>query len=313
MAIETINPKPQSMQKTPQKSDVQLLLESRAEAMRQLAPKHLNIERLIKIALLARNKKKELLAASGESLLKVVMQSAELGLELEGPQGHAYAVPFKGELTLVVGYKGLLELVRRSGMVTRIEAHTIHKNDKHRVKFGLDPVLEHEPTLEGDPGPVIAAYAIAQLKDGSIVSEVMTRAQLDAIENRSQSAKRGDSPWQTDREEMQRKTVLRRICKFLPQSSEMADRLARAIEVEDEEIEARGATIDVVSERLEPADLPTEPSRTEKLKGKAKAALAQAKQPQTVDAVAEEPAHVSVGSPPFTDDEIATITAKEAE
>ena len=61
-----------------------------------------------------------------------------------------------------------------------VEAHPIHTNDKFRVRFGLDPVLEHEPNLDADPGQLRLVYAIAKLREGGVQFEVMTRAQVDA-------------------------------------------------------------------------------------------------------------------------------------
>src|SRR5690242_16201396 len=105
------------------KNSIQLFLESRRDLIAQVAPRHLSVDRLLKVALLARGKDSKIAACSPESLLKCVIQSAELGLEAGGPQGHAYFVPYKGELTLIVGYRGMLELVRRSGLVSSVEAH----------------------------------------------------------------------------------------------------------------------------------------------------------------------------------------------
>jgi recombination protein RecT len=99
----------------------------------------------------------------------------------------------------------------------------IHANDKHRIVFGTHPILEHEPTLLGDPGEVICAYAIATFADGSQQVEVVTGPDLDKV--RAMAAQGG--PWKGWYDEMARKTAIRRLCKFLPYEPE----LDRAIEV----------------------------------------------------------------------------------
>lgn len=263
---------------------VQAFLESRRDLISQVAPKHLSPERLIKVALMARTKDKAIAACTTESLLKCVIQAAELGLEAGGPQGHAYLVPYGKELTLIVGYRGMLDLVRRSGMVQRIEAHLIYANDRYKVRFGTDPVLEHEPALIGEPGPVVAAYAIAVMKDGTPVIEVMSLAQLEKIRGRSKAKNSG--PWSTDTEEMYRKTVIRRLCKFLPQSSEMK------LPLDDEDEAPRGTIIDIVPE---PEEQPK--SKTSRLKDHVKGQLA----PRVDRQVVEEP----------TAEEQAEIAAQE--
>jgi recombination protein RecT len=60
---------------------------------------------------------------------------------------------------LIVGYRGLIDLARRSGQIESIEAHVVHENDRFTCRYGLDPKLEHEPCWQGDPGPVKAVYA----------------------------------------------------------------------------------------------------------------------------------------------------------
>jgi recombination protein RecT len=155
------------------------------------------------------------------------MQSAELGLEAGSALGHAYLVPYKTECTLIIGYRGLLELARRSGQIKQLSAHPVYEHDAFEVRFGTSETIDHHPLLAGERGEIIAAYAVAHLADGSVQSEVMTRAEIDAIRSRSRAGQSG--PWVTDYAEMSRKTVLRRLCKYLPASTT----IARALEVED--------------------------------------------------------------------------------
>ncbi|WP_202630600.1 recombinase RecT, partial [Deinococcus alpinitundrae] len=70
-----------------------------------------------------------------ESLLGAVMQAAQVGLEPDA-LGSAYLVPYYNknknvkEVQLQIGYKGLIELVRRSGQVTSIVANEVYENDE---------------------------------------------------------------------------------------------------------------------------------------------------------------------------------------
>lgn len=245
------------------------LLNRAAPSLAGVAPKHLTPERLVKIALSAAARTPEILACSPESILRAVMQGAELGLEVGGLLGDAYFVPFKNKTTgrteaqLIPGYRGLIKLARNSGQITSIEAHVVRENDTFDLSYGLDARLHHSPCLKGDPGDVVAAYAIARFKDGGHQWEVMTRAELDAIKNRSQAATSG--PWVTDEAEMQKKTVIRRLCKYLPLSAE----LAKAVELDTAADMGQSQAIDVelVSETIvEQQDAPA--TRTDATRSK---------------------------------------------
>src|SRR5262249_27161008 len=154
-----------------------------------------------------------------ESLLGAIMQSAQLGLEPDGLLGHAYLVPYGKTCQLLVGYKGMLQLTRRSGQISTIQAHVVHAEDTFEFWFGLDPKLKHVPSDKENPGALIAVYAVAKMKDASIQFDVMRKREVDAIRARSRASNEG--PWVTDYEEMAKKTVLRRLCKMLPCSIEL--------------------------------------------------------------------------------------------
>lgn len=202
------------------------LFERAKPSIAAVMPKHLTPDRLLKIALTATSRTPALLACSPQSLLLAVMQAAELGLEAGGLLGDGYLVPYKDRVTFIVGYRGLVNLARRSGQLRSIEAHVVRATDAFEIEFGLETKLVHKPALEGEPGDVVAVYAVAHFRDGGYQVEVMTRAEVDAIRKRSRAAE--DGPWVTDYAEMAKKTVIRRLCKYLPLSPE----LARALEHE---------------------------------------------------------------------------------
>ena len=217
-----------------------ILLQNKA-ALMQALPKHLSIDRLIRIACSAASRDSKLLKCTTSSLLKSIMQSCQLGLDPGGALGGAYLIPYGTECTLIIGYRGLIDLARRSGHITSLEAHVIYKKDEFDIAFGLEPVLKHRPTWESDPGEVVGAYAIARFKSGDgLQYEFMSRAQIDAIKKRSRASSSG--PWVTDYDEMARKTVVKRLCKYLPLSVELADSIDEDNRVEFGENE--GLTLD---------------------------------------------------------------------
>ena len=203
--------------------DIRALLEKAKPHIAMALPRHLNADRMLKIAMTSIRRTPKLLACNQQSLLGAIMQAAQLGLEPDGVLGHAYLIPFKEEVQLIVGYKGLVDLARRSGQLSTIFARVVYAEDQFEFAYGLAERMEHIPT-RGEPGEVVAVYAVARLKDGGQQFEVMTRREVDAIRERSRS--KDDGPWVTDFSEMAKKTVLRRLCKMLPASVELARAVA---------------------------------------------------------------------------------------
>jgi recombination protein RecT len=232
------------------------ILDTRRAEIAKVLPKHLTPERLIRICLSAASRNPVLLECSHESLLKSIMTAGQLGIEPDGVLGMGHLVPFKNnktqkmEATFILGYRGCLDLARRSGDVQTIETGVVHAKDKFEIEFGLDRKLRHIPAWElADPGETIAVYAIATLSDGTKQIEVMSRAQIDAIRSRSKAGNFG--PWVSDYDEMARKTVVKRITKTLPLSIEFREEI-----VNDESREFSQDVIDIIPVQ-EPVDKST--------------------------------------------------------
>jgi recombination protein RecT len=164
--------------------------------------------------------------------MSAIVQCSQLGLEPGGVTGEAYLVPYwngkKGfsEVQLIPGYRGLMKLARQSGLVAKIESFTVHKNDPlFEVELGLEISLRHRPLIPGDRGEMVAAYAVATLKDGERIFDVMSADEINRIKEMSLSKMsekaRDYAPWNKFYEEMARKTVVRRLWKYLPVSIEL--------------------------------------------------------------------------------------------
>jgi recombination protein RecT len=207
-----------------------------AEIARAL-PKHMNGDRMARIALTAFRSTPKLAECDPKSVFAAVIQSAQLGLEV-GLMGEAHLVPFKGTCQLIPGYQGLMKLARNSGLVEDIYAHEVRANDHFEMTLGLERSLIHEPMMkngfpaaESERGEVVGFYAVAVFKDRSRTFQAMSRAEIERIRNNSsgyQAAKKfkKDSVWDTDFVAMGLKTVIRRLCKFMPKSPELAAALA---------------------------------------------------------------------------------------
>lgn len=204
--------------------NIRALLIKSKDQMAMALPKHISVDRMLRIAMTSIQKTPKLVDCTPNSLLGAIMQASQLGLEPDGLLGQAYLVPFKNTVTLIPGYKGLIKLARNSGELATIQAHEVHEKDTFMFCYGLEPRLEHIPTRDEKPGEVIAFYAVARLKDGSTQFEVMWKREIDSI--RKQSKASGDGPWVTHYDEMGKKTVLRRLCKMLPSSIELQKAVA---------------------------------------------------------------------------------------
>lgn len=188
-------------------------------------------------------------AATPQKIVVALMDCARLGL-MPGPLGHVYLVPFGDEVQVVTGYKGLIDLARRSGKVARVETDVIYAEDAFEYKKGDKPIFSHEPSLlstKRTTADIIAAYAFAYDENGvNLGGAVMPRADVDAIRARSKSGNKG--PWVTDYAEMAKKTAIRRASKLWPVSTEFHD----ALDVDDVHEDKLVGTVSAVSaDRLE--------------------------------------------------------------
>jgi recombination protein RecT len=194
-------------------------------------------ERLKLVALTTFTRTPALWTVDPVSVARSLVEAGQLGLEPTGLLGGAYLVPRGGQATLLVGYRGLVMLAKRSGEVQRVEAHVVREKDAFDYEYGLDQYLHHKPSREADPGPLTHAYAVIFYRDGSKQFDVMSAAEIEEIRKRSASPNAG--PWVTDYFEMAKKTPLRRLMKMAPLTIEVAEVLDR---IDPEVVEEPKAT-----------------------------------------------------------------------
>ncbi|MEM9610988.1 MAG: recombinase RecT [Actinomycetota bacterium] len=215
-------------------SDVLALVQGDAmqQAFAKALPRQLTPERFARIAVTTLRTNPDLLACSQPSLLGALMQAAQLGLEPGSPLGHAYLVPFRNkktgtrEVTFILGYRGMIDLARRSGEISYIGAEVVREGDEFEVVRGLSPDVVHRDSTDQERHlrPITHVYAVAKYRDGGFNFVVLTTDEVEAFRKRSatQRAERPSGPWQTDWEAMAKKTAVRRLSPFLPLSVELA-------------------------------------------------------------------------------------------
>ncbi len=244
------NPRPQALQTAQAQPGIVSILQapSTLEQFAKALPRQLNAERFARIALTEILKNPQIAKCTTASIMSCLVQSAQLGLEPGSGLGLAYLIPYEnhktGELicTLIPGYRGLIKLAHNGGEVKKIESILVHEGDEFAIRYGLNPDIHHIPhaVMNGSARDVAVThgYAYVAFKDGTHQFEVMTRAQIDAIRDRG----RRNPVWNSDYSEMARKTVLRRLCKHIPLSPELADALT--IDAEADEVLALPARPD---------------------------------------------------------------------
>lgn len=254
----------------------------------QILPEGMSARRAVAIVYNLVERTPTLKECTISSIVRGLRLAAELGVELGSPIGEAFLVPRKNartnqmEATFQVGYTGLRNLAYASGVVRSLEARAVYDGDDFAYSYGVKQALRHTPgPKHGSPNPsaVTAAYAIARLASGGVVFEVMTREQLDAIRRQSEASERG--PWSTHYAQMACKTVLKRLCKWLPVGGRT--QLAKALRL-DSDAEAGIETVEFDEDLArQPA-----PTGTDSVKARLAAMDSASEDPELIGAKAAE-------------------------
>lgn len=183
-------------------------------------PAHVSVEKFTRVAMTAIQNSPDLQNADRRSLFGACVRLAQDGLLPDGRE--AAIVLFGNKAQAMPMIAGVLKKVRQSGEVAKISAQVVHENDHFIVKYGFDEDVEHiPPALDKPRGKAIGAYATAVLKDGSRCLEVMSFEEIEKVRAVSRSGRNG--PWAQWWGEMARKTVMRRLSKRLPMSTDLDD------------------------------------------------------------------------------------------
>ena len=207
------------------------VIQAGAKQFATALPKHINSERFVRIAITTIRQNPKLAKCSQESLLGALMVSAQLGLE-PGTLGQCYLIPFENkkagtvECQFQIGYKGLIELLRRSGQLSDIYSYTVYENDDFNIEYGLSRTLTHKPNFD-ERGEIKGFYAVAILKDGAKAFEYMTKDEVVKHEEKYRKGSYKNDVWNKNFEEMAQKTVVKKLLKWLPVSVEFLEMAAK--------------------------------------------------------------------------------------
>lgn len=221
-------------------------------------PKHLNSERFTRIAITTIRQNPKLSECNAESLLGSLMTIAQLGLE-PGVLGQCYLIPYGTECQLQLGYKGMIELLRRTGQLSDIYAYSVYSNDEFSIEYGLDRTLKHIPafTSPDGRGEIVGFYSVAILKDGTRAFEYMTKNEVVTHEEKYRKGKFKNNVWEKNFEEMALKTVTKKMLKWLPISVELVENLRKDEQVHKLDEKTNEITSEYIDVSMEGVNLET--------------------------------------------------------
>ena len=189
-------------------------------------PKHLDPDRIIRLALTAFSSSPQLQQCTPKSFAASVLTASQLGLEI-GVVGQGWIVPYKTTATFIPGWQGLVDLVSRSG---RGSAWTgaVFEGDDFDFALGDSPYVKHRPKGEDDPDKLIYVYAIGRVKGAEWpIIEVWPIEKVR--KHRNKYNKVGDRHYSyRDWEMYARKIPLLQVLKYMPKSIELQNAVAAA-------------------------------------------------------------------------------------
>ena len=209
-------------------SDVKALVKQYKGEFANVLPQILTPDRYVRVVLTALTKTPKLAQCDQASLMSALLDCASFGLEPDGRRAHL--IPFGNKVQLIIDYKGLAELVMRSGLVSYIHADVVCENDTFIEKNGQ--VVEHSINRKEPRGEPYAVYSYVKLKDGNETYKILGKHEVEELRDKHSAGWKRDkksSPWTTSPNAMWMKTAFRQHCKWLPLSPEVRD----AVEKDD--------------------------------------------------------------------------------
>lgn len=201
-------------------------LDKRKDLLGAGIPGHMTVEREIRTATVMLMQSKDLQAATPESFYTAISIAVNSGIGLGSGKG--YLVAYKGNCQYVPGWKGLVDLVSRSGRGT-VWTGIVHKNDHFEYALGDSPFLTHRPGDNEDYNDITHIYSIGRVKGsewpiievwsiGKVVNHLNT---YNKVGSRHYALKDNNNM-----EMYARKVVLLQVLKYMPQSQDLENALA---------------------------------------------------------------------------------------
>ncbi len=239
-------------------------LEKSKNAIAMALPKHLNPDRMMRLALTAFSTTPALRNCTPHSILSSIVVASQVGLE-PGIAGQGYLIPYKNTCTFVPGWQGLVGLLNNTGRATAWTG-SVFEGDNFKCQYGSDPKLIHEPGQNyGDPDKLTHVYACGKV-NGSEMPIIECWPMARIWKHRDRFNKVGKRHYSFEHPEMYaRKVVLLQVLKYLPRSIELNNAIVAADAAESGrfvKVDDGGIVVDVdasTSEAPDQAAAPIDP------------------------------------------------------
>lgn len=196
-------------------------------------PAHITPDRFIRVALTAMTKTPKLAECTQASLFQCLLSLSQLGIEPDGRRAHL--IPYWNgkqqvtECSLIIDYKGYVELIMRTGKVSKIHADVVCEKDE--FEYNIGEITKHKINFKEPRGEVYAAYCIVQFKDGTSKCEVLSKDEVETVRKSSKAGTSG--PWVQWWNEMAKKTAARRTFKWV----EISPEIREAMDADDQQFQ----------------------------------------------------------------------------
>lgn len=216
-------------------------LQSVMPSIGRLLPSDITLDQFRAAMMIHLYQTKGLIGCTPESIASATIKAATDGL-LPGRDCHFTPRKVKGVETAIYvpDYRGLILALERTGKVRKAFSQPVYSKEKFMVDYLADE-FSHVPIMGPDKGELVCFYACIIMRDGTKHVDVMDLEAIDRIKRRSPASDSG--PWNTDYNEMGKKTVLKRLCKYVQVSPELTAIIERDDKREEEDFNPqRGAT-----------------------------------------------------------------------
>lgn len=157
-----------------------------------------------------------------KTVVRSLLKAAFLGLDFFN--GECYAIPYGTKVQFQTDYKGEIKLAKMysSNPIKDIYAKVVRDGDEF-----VEEIVNGQQTVSFKPkafndGEIIGAFAVCLYRDGSMIYDTMSKAEIDHTRNVFSKAANSKA-WKESYGEMAKKTVLRRLCKLIDLNFETAE------------------------------------------------------------------------------------------
>ena len=195
--------------------------------LQRIVPEGRKAQLIVQSVMMAIRKNDKLAESDPASIIWSAIEAAHVGFPVNTNQQLAFLVPYKGECTFQLGWRGLADLAMQSPAIKSVYTRPVYESDQYEVLYGTDDRIVHVPGNNDrtNDDQIIAVYAVIKYTNGGHDFEPMTRAQVEKI--RKSSPGQNSPAWRDHWGEMARKCAMKRLLKRVPTHPVLDDAIDR--------------------------------------------------------------------------------------